>query len=189
MTINRRTIIGLCVYLFIQIPLLIIGSNRIVRPEEAEEKKLEIKQGKYTLYNHADGNKVGVIAIKRDGDSYFISLEGNAYSYSKKYSGEIVSYDSIGVNDAALSVEVVKNRKILRGKAGDNEIIVMKYTDSKYLFADTIYDEYKIYYFVLALAPDALETLIEKSCRKSSNLNHEVINSENSIYKACFIWP
>ena len=189
MTINKRTIIGLCIYLFIQIPLLIIGTNRRISSEEIKEEKLEINQGEYKLYNHIDGQEVGTIAIKANNDSYCMSLSGTPYNYIKKYSGENISYDSIEVNDAILSVKEVAGRKAVRGKAGDNEIIILKYTWSKYLIADTIRGEYKIHYLILVLMPMDFETLIKKASGKSSNLDIEMINNENSIYKACFFWP
>ena len=189
MTINKRTIIGLCIYLFIQIPLLIIGTNRRISSEEIKEEKLEINQGEYKLYNHIDGQEVGTIAIKANNDSYCISLSGNSYNYIEKYSDENISYDSIEVNDAILSAKEVTGRKVLRGKAGDNEIIILKYTWSNYLIADTIRDEYKIYYLILVLTPMDFETLIKKASVKNSNLDIEMISNVNSIYKAIFFWP
>lgn len=118
MSISRKVLIRLCVYLFIQIPLVVIGTSRRLRSKEPEEADLDIKQGEYRLYNHVDGQEVGCITISKVSESYHISLEGNPYEYVNKYSGEHISYDSVRINDAVLSVEEIKDRKALIGEAG-----------------------------------------------------------------------
>jgi len=170
----------------IQIPLLIIVKKNSMKKTKKVDEEIVLKEKLYKLYNYEYGYEVGLFNVVKTENEYIISLQGKEYSDTEKNTEYLYNFDKIEANNIKLKKEKILETNILLGEFENYKILISKELESKFIFADEIYNEYWDYYFLLVITSEEYEKIITKAKNPYSNINFEIRRNKDCIYKGCF---